>query len=104
MPSPPVPILATFRVDLNLVLVTFDKPLVPTSKNPLNYFVRVSEFERDPTFATVPAGAPTFLSVVTTVGPADSGPDVVTYSAAVPDLIGQNGASVVPFTQPLLPF
>lgn len=100
--SPPVPILATFRIDEPLVRITFDQPLMPTSKATLHYFTRWQAFEYETTFASVPAGDPTFLNLAQDLVAGDAGPDVVRYDGGDPTLVGQNGLRVAAFTQPLV--
>lgn len=103
VPRPPVPVLAEFVVALDLIRITFDLPLVPGIFTDLNWFARFADFEREPGIVRVLAGSPTICTITTTLSPADVGPDVVDYSAGIPDLVGQNGLPVAPFTEPMIP-
>lgn len=101
-PTPPVPIGATFVVALQLIRITFDQPLVPGVFLDLNWFARFGNLERTPGVVRVVAGLPTVCTISTVVAPADIGPDLVDYTAAAPDLFGQNGLPVAAFSEPLV--
>lgn len=101
-PTAPVPVLAEFVVATGRVRVTFDQPLVVDTYTALNWFARWSDLERSPGVVEVFAPNPTVCTISTSVQPSDLGPDIIQYTAAAPDLIGQNGLLVAPFTEPLI--
>ena len=100
MPDPPVPVLGQFSTLTKVISITFDKPLEPGTFTDLNWFARFGDRERTPGLVRVFPGQPTVCEITTVIAPADLGPDIAQYTAAIPDLIGQNGAPVAPFTQP----
>lgn len=103
MPSrPPLPILAEWIAATCTVRITFDRPLVVGAYDERGWSARFANVQRDPIGVTVPAANPLTVLVRTTAGPPDLGADVASYATTPPDLIGQNGALVDAFTQPLV--
>ncbi len=101
-PNPPAPVSAVFVLALQLIRITFDRPLVPGVFLDLNWFARFTDLERTPGIVRVTAGNPTLCTITTVVAPADLGPNIVQYTATAPDLVGQDGQFVLPFTEPLV--
>lgn len=101
-PPPPLPTLAQFVISTKIIRVTFDRPLVPGIFLDFNWFARFGDRERTPGIVRVFAATPTVCTITTVIAPADLGPNIVQYTAALPDLIGQNGTAVAPFTEPLI--
>lgn len=93
-PTPPVPILATITAP-GFVTLTFDQPLIPGPSNVNNYFVRRTNVDREPVPpATIAGSAVSFTSIPDR---ANVGPDVISFSAFFPDIIGVTGLPAAAF-------
>ena len=101
MPEPipaPVPVSGTFSPALGRMLLTFDKDLVTGPINEQQWSVVADSLEWETQTILVPGPAPRLvLGQFLEVDPRPPG-DTVTYTAAIPDLVGQNGRDVVAFT------
>lgn len=95
-PEPaPVPIAATIN-GFGFLQIVFDRPLQPGVVQGANWFARRANVAR--LFFPDPSAAGAAVSGSAPVSGADIGPDIVSYSAAVPDVIGANGVPVAAFT------
>ncbi len=98
VPSPPVPVSGRFLSGPSIMQLDFDLPLQVGSFSEQNWTIRALDLEWSVFSVTVPAGNP--LRVVAGVGNpvAEVAPPSVSYSAGIPDLVGQDGSPVAPFT------
>ena len=97
-PTPPVPLSGIFDEATGELQLLFDKDLVPRVLDERQWQLFADAGEWETTGAEVEATDPTI--VVATFTRIDPAPpqDTITYTAAIPDLVGQNGLDVVAFT------
>lgn len=91
----PVPILATWSNDIFGITITFDKPLRPQLLQPGNWSLRCAGRVRTMTNPHVVPPDKVVSRTVPIGGPVLG--NRVSYSAAVPDLVGLNGRPVERF-------
>lgn len=95
--DPPVPVDALFNPFTGRYVVTFDKPVQDAAVlTPGNWVARWTNTGRSCTAAEALGGQ---AFVGTAMEDPDVGPNMVRYSAVVPDLVGVNGLRVQPFEQ-----
>lgn len=83
----PLPISATFNAASEILIVTFDQPIIPGILDTLNWRVRVSNQGYDPTTSIATDSIVT--SILAPPDP-DIGADVCRYAPPPFDVIGQN--------------
>lgn len=93
--APRLPIAADFTVGTLTLVVTFDGPLIPGLTAVPNWFVRQGGATKVVIAPGVVAGST--VTVQTALGGFNPGPDVCSYFAAPPDLVGTNGVPIAPF-------
>lgn len=92
----PVPVSAAFNTGTNTWSVTFDKLLVDGQSNLANYFIRIDTMARTVVGFVIISG--NVISGAAVPAAPFGGPDVITYSALVADLVGVNSLLVEPFS------
>jgi hypothetical protein len=95
-PDPPVPTSATWAGGSAPVYVFFDRAL---GTNPTcdtgNWFLRLGGFAQTVTGVNM---APVAVAIARTNGPANPGPDIVSYSPPPDDIVGGDGTPVAAFS------
>lgn len=87
----PVPLSAVWNIFLTSALVTFNHDLVVGLFDTGNWFVRMTNLERIVGTVQIFPGAQTEVLLSTFIGPADMGPDVVTYTPPPSDIVSDFG-------------
>ena len=101
--EPPVPVSATWNLDLDRLMVVFDKPLIDQPLTRSNWVLQtlLSLFEPIDAMVVLPDAVDLKFD-----GPVGGDAQTIEYTAVTPDVVGQppppGGLNVVPFLWPLV--
>jgi hypothetical protein len=91
--SPPIPVTAVWSA--GVLTVNFDRPLQPGELIASNWFIRIDGASYGITFVEAVGNS---VRLNAEQGEDDPGPDVVSYSAATPDVLSLAGIPAAAFT------
>lgn len=92
--NPPVPISAAINVTSGIWSVTFDSPLQPGAVDTSNWAIRASDMDRN-ILSAVATGSQ--VGGASSVGSANEGPDIVTYSPPPFDVLNLSSQAAIAF-------